>query len=120
MPTDSCTDWASRRRRRCIPLFPGVHHGHPLAAALGALVGFLGPRISEAFAQIKREMDPQQLLCPQRIVNPPKMDDTTLMRFAPTTLAPAMAAFPTPPQPMTAIESPRPMPPRSTVPSHRC
>jgi Fe-S oxidoreductase len=28
-------------------------------------------------------MDPGQMLCPQRIVNPPKMDDTTLMRFPP-------------------------------------
>ena len=26
-------------------------------------------------------MDPGQLLSPQRIVNPPKMDDTSLMRY---------------------------------------
>ena len=43
-----------------------------------------GPRIDEAFAQIKQRMDPQGLLCPQRIVNPPKMDDTSLMRYAPS------------------------------------
>ena len=42
-----------------------------------------GPRIHEAFARIKDRFDPQHLLCPQRIVDPPKMDDTRLMRFAP-------------------------------------
>ena len=40
-----------------------------------------GPKINEAFTQIKQHLDPLNLLCPQRIVNPPKMDDTTLMRF---------------------------------------
>src|SRR5689334_24366705 len=34
---------------------------------------------------------------------------------APTTEAPAMAALPTPPHPMTAIESPRPTPPVLTA-----
>ena len=43
-----------------------------------------GPRITEALADIKHHMDPASLLCPQRIINPPKMDDTTLMRFAPS------------------------------------
>ncbi|MBT9476594.1 FAD-binding and (Fe-S)-binding domain-containing protein [Polaromonas sp.] len=43
-----------------------------------------GPRINDAFAQIKNYLDPLNLLCPQRIVNPPKMDDTRLMRFAPS------------------------------------
>jgi FAD/FMN-containing dehydrogenase/Fe-S oxidoreductase len=40
-----------------------------------------GPRINEAFTQIKQHLDPLNLLSPQRIVNPPKMDDTSLMRF---------------------------------------
>lgn len=40
-----------------------------------------GPHITEAFASIKQHLDPINLLSPQRIVNPPKMDDTTLMRF---------------------------------------
>ena len=58
-------------------------HGDGLCR--GEWIGWqFGPRISEAFAQIKREMDPQQLLCPQRILNPPKMDDTTLMRYSPS------------------------------------
>lgn len=43
-----------------------------------------GPRLTQAFAQIKQQLDPAQLLCPQRIVNPPKMDDTRLMRFPPS------------------------------------
>ena len=43
-----------------------------------------GPRVTEAFAQIKQLMDPLNLLCPERMVNPPKMDDTSLMRFPPT------------------------------------
>ena len=42
-----------------------------------------GPQISQAFAQIKNYLDPLNLLSPQRIVNPPKMDDMRLMRFPP-------------------------------------
>ena len=42
-----------------------------------------GPRITEAFAEIKRIFDPQGLLSPQRMVDPPRMDDTRLMRFSP-------------------------------------
>ncbi|MDB5856354.1 MAG: FAD-binding oxidoreductase [Ramlibacter sp.] len=43
-----------------------------------------GPAIDSAFGEIKRLFDPLELLCPQRIVNPPRMDDTRLMRFPPT------------------------------------
>lgn len=43
-----------------------------------------GPKIDAAFGEIKRMFDPLALLCPQRMVDPPKMDDTRLMRFAPT------------------------------------
>ena len=42
-----------------------------------------GPQINAAFAAIKQAMDPINLLSPGRMVNPPKMDDTRLMRFAP-------------------------------------
>ncbi len=47
-----------------------------------------GPKINEAFAQIKNYLDPLNLLSPGRIVatagHPlPKMDDTRLMRFPP-------------------------------------
>ena len=43
-----------------------------------------GPKINDAFAQIKHYLDPLNLLSPQRIINPPPMDDTRLMRFAPS------------------------------------
>jgi FAD/FMN-containing dehydrogenase/Fe-S oxidoreductase len=43
-----------------------------------------GSRITQAFAQIKQYLDPLNLLSPRRIINPPRMDDTTLMRFAPS------------------------------------
>jgi Fe-S oxidoreductase/FAD/FMN-containing dehydrogenase len=43
-----------------------------------------GPAINAAFGEIKRAFDPQGLLSPQRMVNPPRMDDTRLMRFPPT------------------------------------
>jgi FAD/FMN-containing dehydrogenase/Fe-S oxidoreductase len=42
-----------------------------------------GPRITEAFGRIKQLFDPQRLLCPRRMVEAPRMDDTRLMRFAP-------------------------------------
>ncbi|MEY3429101.1 MAG: hypothetical protein RIS60_2453, partial [Pseudomonadota bacterium] len=40
-----------------------------------------GPQITQAFASIKQHLDPLNLLSPQRMVNPPKMDDTSLMRY---------------------------------------
>lgn len=42
-----------------------------------------GPKINDAFRQIKQLFDPLGLLCPQRIIDPPRMDDTGLMRFPP-------------------------------------
>ncbi len=43
-----------------------------------------GPKINEAFAKIKAHMDPIGLLSPKRIVDPPKMDDSSLFRFPPS------------------------------------
>jgi FAD/FMN-containing dehydrogenase/Fe-S oxidoreductase len=43
-----------------------------------------GPRIHEAFREIKRAFDPLGLLCPERMVDPPRMDETRLMRFPPS------------------------------------
>ncbi|MES1977389.1 MAG: FAD-linked oxidase C-terminal domain-containing protein [Pseudomonadota bacterium] len=43
-----------------------------------------GPGITEAFAGIKQAMDPLNLLCPKRMIEPPRMDDTRLMRFPPS------------------------------------
>lgn len=42
-----------------------------------------GHAINEAFRAIKREMDPQGLFNPGKIIDPPKMDDGSLFRFAP-------------------------------------
>lgn len=43
-----------------------------------------GPKIDAAFGEIKRLFDPLDLLSPKRIVDPPRMDDTRLMRFPPS------------------------------------
>jgi FAD/FMN-containing dehydrogenase/Fe-S oxidoreductase len=43
-----------------------------------------GPKIDQAFRQIKQLFDPANLLCPQRMVDPPRMDDTRLMRYPPS------------------------------------
>src|SRR6185369_12694832 len=42
-----------------------------------------GPRLTQALAQIKSAFDPANLLCPGRIVQPPRMDDPVLFRFEP-------------------------------------
>ncbi len=42
-----------------------------------------GPAINEAFRAIKRELDPQGLFAPNRIVDTPKMDDGALFKFPP-------------------------------------
>jgi FAD/FMN-containing dehydrogenase/Fe-S oxidoreductase len=42
-----------------------------------------GPKLTEAFAQIKQQFDPTGMLSPQRIIDPPRMDDPTLMRYPP-------------------------------------
>lgn len=42
-----------------------------------------GARIVRAFGQVKAAFDPRGLLNPHRIVDPPRMDDRTLFRYAP-------------------------------------
>ena len=42
-----------------------------------------GPALNEAFRAIKQEMDPIGLFNPGRIIDPPRMDDTSLFRFPP-------------------------------------
>ncbi|MDB5945418.1 MAG: FAD-binding oxidoreductase, partial [Ramlibacter sp.] len=68
-------------------------HGDGLCR--GEWIGWqFGPKIDEAFRRIKQLFDPASLLCPQRIIDAPKMDDTRLMRFPPAyrviPLAPAL------------------------------
>jgi FAD/FMN-containing dehydrogenase/Fe-S oxidoreductase len=43
-----------------------------------------GKNVTQAFAEMKRHMDGANLLSPQRMIAPPKMDDTRLMRFPPS------------------------------------
>jgi len=44
-----------------------------------------GPAINDAFRAIKRELDPIGLFNPGKIIDPPRMDDGSLFRFAPPT-----------------------------------
>ena len=46
-----------------------------------------GPAINEAFRSIKHELDPINLFNPGKIIDPPRMDDTSLFRFAPPSAA---------------------------------
>ena len=42
-----------------------------------------GPVVNEAFRAIKQHLDPLNLMNPGKIVDPPKMDDASLFRYAP-------------------------------------
>ncbi len=42
-----------------------------------------GPKLNDAFRAIKSELDPLNLFNPGKIIDPPKMDDASLLRFAP-------------------------------------
>jgi FAD/FMN-containing dehydrogenase/Fe-S oxidoreductase len=66
--------------------YKGAYSGeHGDGLCRGEWIGWqFGPRINEAFAEIKKVFDPLNLLCPQRMVDPPRMDDTRLIRFAPS------------------------------------
>ncbi|MBS0449837.1 MAG: FAD-binding protein [Proteobacteria bacterium] len=44
-----------------------------------------GPALGEAFRSIKNKLDPINLFNPGKIIDPPKMDDASLFRFAPET-----------------------------------
>jgi FAD/FMN-containing dehydrogenase/Fe-S oxidoreductase len=44
---------------------------------------FFGPRLTRAFGEIKRLFDPDGLLNPGKIIDPPKQDDRSLFRYKP-------------------------------------
>ena len=75
--------------------FKGAYSGeHGDGLCRGEWVAWqFGPKVNEAFRAIKHHLDPDNLFCPNRIVDPPRMDDASLFRFAPTyrtiTLQPA-------------------------------
>ena len=43
-----------------------------------------GDQINDAFRSIKDYLDPSHLLCPARIIDPPKMDEPSILRFPKT------------------------------------
>ena len=45
--------------------------------------GLMGRRIAAAFAEVKEAFDPRGLMNPGKIVDPPRMDDRSLMRYRP-------------------------------------
>ncbi|HVV26337.1 MAG TPA: FAD-linked oxidase C-terminal domain-containing protein [Rhizomicrobium sp.] len=53
-----------------------------------------GPALTEAFRAIKQELDPINLFNPGKIVDPPRMDDVSLFRFAPQDAARPYQAVP--------------------------
>ncbi len=65
--------------------FKGAYSGeHGDGLCRGEWIGWqFGPALDEAFRAIKRELDPIGLLNPGKIIDPPKMDDASLFRFAP-------------------------------------
>ena len=44
---------------------------------------FFGPRLTACLAEIKSWLDPKGLMNPGKIVNPPRMDDRSLLRYKP-------------------------------------
>ncbi len=65
--------------------YKGAYSGeHGDGLCRGEWIGWqFGPRITEGFAEIKHLLDPINLLSPNRIVDPPRMDDARLMRYSP-------------------------------------
>jgi FAD/FMN-containing dehydrogenase/Fe-S oxidoreductase len=65
--------------------FKGAYSGeHGDGLCRGEWIAWqFGPRINDAFRAIKQQLDPSNLLNPGKIIDPPKMDDAALFRFAP-------------------------------------
>ena len=65
--------------------FKGSHsgeHGDGLVRS-EFIEPMLGPRITQAFGEVKECFDPDGRFNPGKIVDPPRMDDRALMRFPP-------------------------------------
>jgi Fe-S oxidoreductase len=65
--------------------FKGAYSGeHGDGLCRGEWIAWqFGPTLDEAFRAIKNHLDPIDLFCPRRIVDPPKMDDRALFRYPP-------------------------------------
>ena len=68
-----------------VRMFGGTHSGEHGDGILRSefLESMLGRRMTEAFAEVKRTFDPDGIMNPGRIVDPPRMDDRTLLRYPP-------------------------------------
>ena len=73
-----------RRGRRAGAQLPGAYSGeHGDGLCRGEWIAWqFGPAITEAFRAIKQKLDPIGLFNPGKIIDPPDMDDGTLLRFA--------------------------------------
>jgi NAD-dependent dihydropyrimidine dehydrogenase PreA subunit len=91
MRVDGRSGGARRMRRiaeeaaELVRKFKGVYSGeHGDGLCRGEWIQWqFGPALYEAFRAIKQQMDPAGLFSPRRIVDPPRMDDTSLFRFPP-------------------------------------
>lgn len=65
--------------------FGGTHSGEHGDGILRSefLESMLGRRMADAFAEVKATLDPAGLMNPGKIVDPPRMDDRTLLRYHP-------------------------------------
>ncbi|MEY2686244.1 MAG: hypothetical protein RL375_442 [Pseudomonadota bacterium] len=65
--------------------FKGAYSGeHGDGLCRGEWVAWqFGPKLNDALRAIKQHFDPQGLFAPNRIVDTPRMDDTSLMRYPP-------------------------------------
>jgi FAD/FMN-containing dehydrogenase/Fe-S oxidoreductase len=65
--------------------FKGAYSGeHGDGLCRGEWIAWqFGPAINEAFRAIKTHLDPLNLFNPGKVIDPPRMDDGTLFRFAP-------------------------------------
>ena len=63
----------------------GTHSGEHGDGMLRSefLERMLGPRMTRAYAEVKRTFDPRGLMNPGKIVDPPPMDDRSLFRYGP-------------------------------------
>ena len=66
--------------------FKGAYSGeHGDGLCRGEWIAWqFGPRIDEAFRAIKQHLDPDNVMNPGKIIDPPDMDEAALFRFPPT------------------------------------
>ena len=65
--------------------YGGTHSGEHGDGILRSefLAAMLGDRLTSAYGEVKRTFDPQGIMNPGKIVDPPRMDDRSLFRYAP-------------------------------------